>query len=372
MRIAEIAPVWTTVPPSGYGGIELVVSELTEALVDRGHEVTLFASGGSQTKGELVCPFAEPPGIGCQDGPARDLYHATSAFVRAGEFDLIHDHSSVGPWLGSLSAPAPVVHTLHGPWTPWVKQQFALLDGRIHLVAISRSQASQNSAVRYVGVVPNGINLDAYSFRQEKEDFLLFVGRSNTEKAPELAVEVAKRAGMRLVMIVKRTEPHEQEHWHRAVEPRLEGTEEIHGEVSHEVKVELMGRAKALVFPIQWPEPFGLVMTEAMACGTPVIVTPSGAATEVVVDGETGWWCRDVKEMAGAVHRLDGISPEACRARVMDKFSVSTMTDRYERIFQHLAVSKHRYARRPPSVAPHKRQAHPVATKPNTETRTMS
>jgi glycosyltransferase involved in cell wall biosynthesis len=337
MRIAEIAPVWTTVPPRGYGGIELVVSELTEALVDRGHEVTLFASGGSQTKGELVSPFAEPPGIGCEDGPARDLYHATSAFVRAGEFDLIHDHSSVGPWLGALTGDVPVVHTLHGPWTPWVKQQFALLDGRIHLVAISRSQASQNSAVRYAGVVPNGINLDAYPFRPEKKDFLLFVGRSNPDKAPELAVEVAKRTGLRLVMIVKRTEPHEQEHWRRAVEPRLDGTEEIHSEVSHEIKVDLMSRAKALVFPIQWPEPFGLVMTEAMACGTPVIVRPSGAATEVVVDGETGWLCSDVNEMVDAVDRLDGISPDACRARVAENFSVQTMTHGYEGIFRRVA-----------------------------------
>jgi glycosyltransferase involved in cell wall biosynthesis len=187
------------------------------------------------------------------------------------------------------------------------------------------------------------------------------VGRSNPDKAPELAVEVAKRTGLRLVMIVKRTEPHEQEHWRRAVQPRLDGTEEIHSEVSHEVKVELMGRAKALVFPIQWPEPFGLVMTEAMACGTPVIVAPSGAATEVVVDGETGWWCRNVDEMVGAVGRLDEISPEACRARVIDRFSASTMTDGYERIFQRLAVSKHRHARRPPSAAQHQRLVHPSA-----------
>jgi glycosyltransferase involved in cell wall biosynthesis len=352
MRIAEIAPVWTTVPPRGYGGIELVVSELTEALVDRGHEVTLFASGGSRTRAELVCPFAEPPGIGCEDGPAKDLYHATSAFVRAGDFDVIHDHSSVGPWLGALTGDVLVVHTLHGPWTPWVKKQFALLDGRINLVAISRSQACQNRGVRYAGVVPNGINLDAYPFRQEKEDFLLFVGRSNADKAPELAVEVAKRAGTRLVMIVKRTEPDEQEHWHRAVEPRLDGTQEVHTEVSHDIKVDLMGRAKALVFPIQWPEPFGLVMTEAMACGTPVIVTPSGAATEVVADGETGWLCREVNEMVDAVDRLDGISPDACRARVAENFSVSTMTLGYEKVFERVAVSGRRRLRRYHPVEP--------------------
>jgi glycosyltransferase involved in cell wall biosynthesis len=339
MRIAEIAPVWTTVPPRGYGGIELVVSELTEALVNRGHEVTLFASGGSWTNGDLVSPFPDPPGIGCEDGPAKDLYHAASAFLRAADFDVIHDHSSVGPWLGSLTAAVPVVHTLHGPWTPWVRRQFALLHGRIDLVAISQSQADQNRAVRYAGVVPNGINLDAYPLRRDKEDYLLFVGRSNADKAPELAVEVAHRVGRRLVMIVKRTEPHEQEHWRRAVEPRLDGSEEIHTEVSHEVKVDLMGRAKALVFPIQWPEPFGLVMTEAMACGTPVIVTPSGAAPEVVVDGETGWLCPDINEMVAAVDRLDGISPDACRARVAENFSVQSMTHGYERIFQRVAGS---------------------------------
>jgi glycosyltransferase involved in cell wall biosynthesis len=354
MRIAEVAPAWTTVPPRGYGGIELVVSELTEALVGRGHEVTLFASGGSETTGELVSPFPEPPGIGCEDGASKDLYHATTAFVRAGMFDIIHDHSSVGPWLGALTDKAPVVHTLHGPWTPWVRQQFRLLGGRIGLVAISRSQAAQNPAVSYAGVVPNGINLGGYPLRREKEDFLLFVGRSNADKGPELAVEVAKRAGMRLVMVVKLTEPHEQEHWRRAVEPRLDGTEEIHSEVSHEAKVELMGRARALVFPIQWPEPFGLVMTEAMACGSPVLVTPSGAATEVVADGETGWWCRDVDEMVAAVQRLDRISPDACRARVAENFSVQRMTLAYERIFERLA-DRHNPARRHPPAAPERR-----------------
>jgi glycosyltransferase involved in cell wall biosynthesis len=335
MRIAEIAPVWTTVPPQGYGGIELVVSHLTENLVRRGHDVTLFASGGSATTGTLCSPFAEPPGIGVEDGPAKDLYHATSAFLRAEEFDVIHDHSSVGPWLGA-AVDGVVVHTLHGPWTPWVRRQFALVDGRIHVVAISHAQAAENDDVCYAGVVPNGIDLDAYPLNRDKDDFLLFVGRANRDKGPELAVEVAKRVGMRLVMVVKTMEPHEEAHWRGQVEPRLTGTEEILSEVSHEAKVDLMGRARALVFPIQWSEPFGLVMAEAMACGTPVIATPRGAATEVVSDGHTGWLCAGVDEMVSAIDRLDVISPDDCRARVKEKFSAESMTDGYERLFERL------------------------------------
>ena len=340
MKIAEIAPVWTTVPPKGYGGIELVVSELTESLVERGHDVTLFASGGSSTSAKLCSPFAEPPGIGCEDGPAKDLYHATSVFLRAQEFDIIHDHSSVGPWLGATINDVPVVHTLHGPWTPWVKHQFALVDGRVHVVAISRSQAAENPEINYAGVVPNGIDIDAYPFRRDKEDFLLFVGRSNADKGPELAVEVAKRAGMPLVMVVKSNEPHEEEHWRREVEPRLTGTETVLSEVSHEVKVDLMGRARALVFPIQWSEPFGLVMVEAMACGTAVIATPRGAATEVVSDGQTGWLCRNPEAMVSALSRIDAISPDDCRARVGELFSTASMTDGYEEVFWHLLMGQ--------------------------------
>jgi glycosyltransferase involved in cell wall biosynthesis len=333
MRIAEIAPVWLSVPPTGYGGIELVVSRLTEGLVERGHEVTLFASGGSQTSARLVSPMTEPPGLGNDGSTSHEAFHSLSAYRRAEEFDVIHDHTWLGPCLGAMLDGPPVVHTLHGPWDDRAVRHYSLLHDRLHLVAISQAQRESNPSVRYRGIVHNGIDLGAYPVRTEKEDFLLFVGRSCRDKGPERAVEVARRAGMHLKMVVKRTEAFEQDHWNREVEPRLTGDEEILDEVSHEEKVDLLGRATATLFPITWPEPFGLVMIESMACGTPVLATPMGAATEVVGDRRTGFLCETLDDMVEALGRLGRISPEGCRAHVGLRFSDEEMTRGYERIF---------------------------------------
>lgn len=336
MRIAEIAPVWVSVPPPSYGGIELVVSLVADGLVDRGHDVTLFAAGGSRTTGTLVTPIKETPaladmGISVTD----DVIHTLTAYLHAGEFDVIHDHSGFGPaFAAMLNGTPPVVRTLHGPWSDPARRFHAALDGRVHLVAISESQKSLNADLSYAGVVYNGIDLAAYPCAQDKEDFLLFLGRCNPEKGPEVAVEVAKRAGRHLKMVVKRAEPAEIRYWERMVEPRLTGDEDIVFDLSHDEKVDLLCRARGTLCTIQWPEPFGLVMIESMACGTPVIVPPMGAAPELVVDGVTGFIRTDIDDMVAAVGRLGEISPEACRARVADNFSAATMVSGYERIFE--------------------------------------
>jgi glycosyltransferase involved in cell wall biosynthesis len=336
MRIAEIAPPWVSVPPPSYGGIELVVSLIADGLVDRGHEVTLFASGGSRTKGTLVSPLEETPelaqmGVSVTD----DTIHTMSPYLRAEEFDVIHDHSGWGPAFGALlNGTPPVVRTLHGPWSPEACRFHAALAGRVHLVAISESQASLNPDLSYAGVVYNGLDLDVYPYREEKEDFLLFLGRCNPEKGPEVAVEVAKRAGKHLKMAVKRAEPAEIEYWERMVEPRLTGDEDIVFDVSHDEKVDLLARAQGTLCTIQWPEPFGLVMAESMACGTPVIAAPMGAAPELVMDGETGFLRSDVDEMVECVPNLKSISPEACRARVAENFTAETMVSGYEKVFE--------------------------------------
>jgi glycosyltransferase involved in cell wall biosynthesis len=345
MRIAEIAPAWFTIPPTGYGGIELVVSRLTERLVERGHDVTLFASGGSHTAARLVSPLLEAPGLGEENGAWREAIHVSTAYRQAREFDVIHDHTWFGPCLGAMLDEPPVVHTLHGPWEEHSLGHYAVLHDRIHLVAISETQRAANPAVRYAGVVSNGIDLDAFPLRTEKEDFLLFLGRSCRDKGPDRAVEVAKRAGMHLKLVAKRMEPFEQEYWEREVEPRLTGDEEIFDEVSHEEKVELLGRARATLFPIDWPEPFGLVMIESMACGTPVLAMPNGAAVEVVADRRTGFLCDSVEDMAGAVGQVEGISPEACRAHVGLRFSDQAMTLGYERLFERVLERSERPAR---------------------------
>ena len=336
MRIAEIAPVWVSVPPPSYGGIELMVSLIADGLVDRGHDVTLFASGGSRTKGRLVSPVEKAPDLADMGtGITDDVIHTLSAYLHAGEFDVIHDHSGWGPAFGALlDGKPPVVRTLHGPWSDEARRFHAALDGRVHLVAISESQAAFNTDLDYAGVVYNGLDINVYPYREDKEDFLLFLGRCNPEKGPEVAVEVAKRAGMHLKMVVKRAEPAEIQYWERMVQPRLTGDEDIVLEISHEEKVDLLSRAKGTLCTIQWPEPFGLVMTESMACGTPVIVPPMGAAPELVVDGETGFLREDLDEMVECVSRLGEISPAACRARVADNFTAEVMVAGYEKIFE--------------------------------------
>ncbi len=340
MRIAEIAPVWVSVPPPSYGGIELVVSLIADGLVDRGHDVTLFASGGSRTKGTLVSPFEQTPdladmGLSVTD----DIIHTLSSYLQASDFDVIHDHSGFGPAFGALlNGKPPVVRTLHGPWSDEARRFHAALAGRVHLVAISESQASFNTDLTYEGVVYNGLDIDAYPYREDKEDFLLFLGRCNAEKGPEVAVDVAKKAGKHLKMVVKRSEPAEIQYWERMVEPRLTGDEEIVLDVSHAEKVDLLSRAQGTLCTIQWPEPFGLVMTESMACGTPVIVPPMGAAPELVVDGETGFLREDVDEMVECVARLGEISPAACRARVADHFTAEVMVQGYEKIFERVVA----------------------------------
>ncbi|MGH9264188.1 MAG: glycosyltransferase family 4 protein [Acidimicrobiales bacterium] len=342
MRIAEIAPVWVSVPPPSYGGIELVVSLVADGLVDQGHDVTLFASGGSKTKGTLVSPLEKSPDLSDMGGSITDdVIHTLSAYLHAGEFDVIHDHSGFGPAFGALlNGNPPVVRTLHGPWSDEARRLHAALDNRVHLVAISHAQAGFNTDLSYAGVVYNGLDIDAYPYREEKEDFLLFLGRCNAEKGPEVAVDVAKKAGKHLKMVVKRAEPAEIQYWERMVEPRLTGDEDIVFDVSHDEKVDLLGRAQGTLCTIQWPEPFGLVMTESMACGTPVIVPPLGAAPELVVDGETGFIREDVDEMVECVGRLKEIEPAACRARVAENFTAEVMVAGYERIFEKVLANR--------------------------------
>jgi len=335
LRIGMVAPAWLAVPPSGYGGIERVVSVLTEGLVAAGHDVTLFAAAGSRTDARLVVPLPNPPPLGDLASMTDDLNHCTAAFLRAEEFDILHDHTGMGPALGALlNGRTPVVHTLHGPWTEPGRRLLALVDDRVRLVAISRAQRAANPRLRYAGTVHNGIDLAAHPFRPVKEDFLVFVGRISPEKRPEVAVEVARQAKLPLVMLIKRSEPAERAYFDQFVAPLLGDDVVVIDQPPHEVKVDLMGRARALVFPIDWPEPFGLVMTEAMACGTPVITRPLGAAPEIVTDGVTGFLCSTQRQMVDAVAAAAELRPEDCRSRVEKLFSAQAMVTGYEAVYR--------------------------------------
>ena len=340
MRIAVIAPPWYRVPPSGYGGIEWVVALLADGLTDRGHEVTLFAPPGSETEAELVPPLAEVPPQEVIGDPWYEAAHAVSAYDRADEFDLLHDHTGpVGASIGAMSD-APTAHTLHGPFTDQATMLYRRIARRHWFVAISRHQQSMGPFnLRWGGGVYNGIAMDRYPFREDKDNYLFFLGRADEEKAPHLAIEAARRAGRRLVMCVTTKNQRERNYWADKVEPLLGDDVEVRGECDQEQKTQLLAEASALLFPIQWAEPFGLVMTEAMACGTPVVAWRNGSVPEVVADGETGFIVESVKEMAAAVNRLGELDPRVMRARVEQRFSAEAMVAGYERIYQEMLAA---------------------------------
>jgi glycosyltransferase involved in cell wall biosynthesis len=340
MRIAVVAPPWYRVPPSGYGGIEWVVALLADGLTDRGHEVTLFAPPGSETEAELIPPLEETPPEALIGDPWYEAAHTVSAYEHGEEFDLLHDHTGpVGASVGAMSD-APTVHTLHGPFTDQTSMLYRRIARRHWFVAISRHQQSTGpSNLRWGGVVYNGIAMDHCPFREDKDDYLFFLGRADEEKAPHLAIQAARKAGRRLVMCVTIKNDRERAYWAEKVEPMLGDDVEVRGECDQHQKTQLLARAAALLFPIQWAEPFGLVMTEAMACGTPVVAWRNGSVPEVVADGETGFIVDSVVEMAAAVDGVGELDPRAMRSRVEQRFSAEAMVGGYERVYREVLAA---------------------------------
>ena len=336
MRIAEVAPPWLAVPPRGYGGIELVVSLTADGLVDRGHDVTLFATGDSITKAELEYVFERAPGPTEINSIWIDTAQSLLAFRHPSRFDVYHVHACWSSLVAGAVCEVPTVHTVHGSFTPEMREVYAQTGDRVWFVAISESQRSIMPELNYAGVVYNGIDLDRYPFRADKEDYLMFLGRAAPEKGLLRAVLTARETGLPLVCALKIAEPRERVHWEQEVHPLLPENVTVLQELEHDEKTDLLAGAKAVLFPIDWDEPFGLVMTEAMACGTPVIATPRGSVPEVVEDGVTGFIVsvEDYPtEAAKCIARLDEVDPAACRRRVAERFSQHSMVAGYERIF---------------------------------------
>jgi glycosyltransferase involved in cell wall biosynthesis len=338
VRIAIIAPAWFAVPPVRYGGIEWVVSILADGLVDAGHDVTLFAAGDSQTKAHLVTSYDEPPSmrIGLS---LPDLHHALTCYSRAGDFDLINDHS--GPLAAALGAAAatPVCHTVHGPLTGEPGDVYSLI-GRVSpsvgLISISDSQRDPLPDLNWLATCHNAIALDAYPFHPANDDYLLFLGRMSPDKGAHHAVRVARELGMPLILAGKMHDVEERNHFESTVSPYLSDSIQYVGEVSHDEKVRLLQNARATIFPIQWPEPFGLVMVESMACGTPVVATRFGAVPEVIEEGRSGVIVDDFDDLAGAVERASGLRPEDCRASATERFSSRRMVADYEAAYHRM------------------------------------
>jgi glycosyltransferase involved in cell wall biosynthesis len=343
LRIAMLAPPWISVPPPGYGGVESVVSALTEALVRRGHAVTLFCAPGSVSSAKVMTLLDESH----PDEIERSLYevdHVARAFAEIdladghGRFDVIHDHCGFAALAMADRVDTPLVHTLHGPFTTSTAAFYAGHGHKATLVGISRTQlSSAPPGVGAVGAIPNPIDLRAWQLREDKDDYLLWIGRVTPEKGPHLAIAAARAAGAPLVLAGV-IQPGQQAFFDREVAPHIDGDRvRFVGEVGGSVKRSLFARARGLLVPIRWNEPFGMVMIEAMACGTPVIAFAEGAACELVVDGKTGFLVDDVRAMAAAVGRLPGIAARDCRNWVAEHCDVDVVAAAYERIYRSVA-----------------------------------
>ena len=343
MRIALVAPPWIAVPPAGYGGIEWVVHLLAEELVATGHDVTLYATGDSVTTAELVSflPHAAPEHM---HNSGIDAEHVGQAFkdiaarAAAGAgHDVVHDHTA---WLGTAFAhtlPMPVVFTHHNPLTADRRRIYGAFFDDVEHVCLSLHQRSTWPRLAQSPVVPNAIAARVDDASAVKGEFLLSVSRIHPDKGNHLAIEAAKRTGRDVVLIGKIDPGEGEEYFAAEVAPHLSGSSvQYLGEVSDGIKRDLMLRARATLFPIRWDEPFGLVMAESMAAGTPCIAFSRGAAPEVIVDGVTGFLVADIDGMVAAIDRVGEISAAACRQHVETHFSPAVMTGRYLTVYQSL------------------------------------
>lgn len=347
-----LAPPWIPVPPAGYGGIENVVSLLTEELARRGHEIVLYCAPGSRSAATVrpLLRAAHPDQINEAayevDHVARALASIDAAKDAGGGFDVVHDHCGWAALAMADRLSTPLVHTLHGPFTRDQFDFFAEHGHKGRLVALSEAQLAQAPVpLRSSAIVPNPIVVEQWPLRREKEDYLLWVGRISPDKGPHRAIEVARIAGRKLVLAGP-VQPG-QEHFYAAqVEPMLDGVAATYvGEVGGKIKTELFANASALLMPIRWAEPFGMVMIEALACGTPVIAFPEGAAAEIVLPGENGFLVGDEAQMAQAVGELASIDPARCRASVATRFDVEVVASGYERVYRQAiagGVDRHR------------------------------
>jgi glycosyltransferase involved in cell wall biosynthesis len=331
LRIGLLAPVWFQVPPRGYGGIEWIVSILADGLVDAGHDVTLFASGDSRTKAKLFSLYENAPShlIG---HALTELHHALACYEQAGELDVVNDHSGlVGAAIGA-AVETPVLHTTHGPLDSEagvIYEQIAHVSRRVGLISISLNQRRPHPGLPWVANIPNALDLSLYPVRPHRGDYLLFLGRLSPDKGAHRAIAVARETGLPLKIAGKKREAGERRYFAELVEPHLGDGIEYLGEVTHGEKVELLQEARVTLFPIEWEEPFGLVMIESMACGTPVIATRHGAVPEVIEDGVSGIIVDDYRKMVEAVERADGLDPLELRRNVEERFAPGRMVRDY-------------------------------------------
>jgi glycosyltransferase involved in cell wall biosynthesis len=343
LRIAMLAPPWISVPAPGYGGVESVISALTESLVGRGHDVTLFCAPGSVSSANVVTLLQKSH----PDEIERSLYevdHVAQAFDRIDaaradvRFDVIHDHCGFAGLSMANRIQTPLVHTVHGPFTTETAAFYARHGHKATLVGLSHAQlASAPPQLHPISSIPNPIDLQTWPLHERKGDYLLWIGRISPEKGPHRAIAAARAVDVPLVLAGV-IQPGQQAFFDREVAPHLDGQRvRFVGEVGGSAKRSLFAHARGLLMPIRWNEPFGMVMVEALACGTPVIAFAEGAASEIVIDGKTGFLVDDERAMSEAIGQLQRIDARDCRAWVSQHCDVDVVAAAYERMYRSAA-----------------------------------
>jgi glycosyltransferase involved in cell wall biosynthesis len=342
MRIAQVAPLVESVPPKHYGGTERIIAYLTEELVRVGHKVTLFASGDSITSAGLVpvCPRSFRRNKRATDYLSREVLLMDHVMERADEFDLVHFHTGCLHYLVCRHLSVPHVTTLHGRLDTlelgWLYERFR----EMPMISISNSQRAPWPRANWQATIYHGLPHDLFQFHPEPGNYLAFLGRASPEKRVDRAIEIAKRVGMPLKIAAK-VDPADRRYFKREIEPLLDDPHiEWLGEINDKDKDAFLGRAYALLFPIDWPEPFGLVMIEAMACGTPVIAYEAGSVSEVMEDGVTGFIVNDIEQAVEVVGRVRDLSRAGCREVFEKRFTASRMARDYVNTYMHLTGSR--------------------------------
>ncbi len=344
MKIAQIAPIVERVPPKAYGGTERVIYNLTEELVNRGHEVTIFATGDSKTSAKLSSVYGqglrESDHIEPHTRAALSMLHVVNAYSKQDKFDLIHDHTGyLGAGLAEF-ARVPVVITMHGRITEITKNIFEKLK-RPRLVTISKSQKNSATNLNHSGTIYNGLKMNHYPFSANTDGYLLYVGRVYRKKGTHLAVEVARRLNLPLIIAAKIEGEQNQRYFDKFIKPYLNDKIRWVGEVGEKERNKLYSRALCFLHPITWKEPFGLTLIEAMACGCPVVAFRRGSIPEVIEDGKTGFIVKNLEDMISAVKKISLIKREDCRFYSLSRFNEKVMADQYEEMFYRILEEKY-------------------------------
>ena len=335
MRIGIVAPPWAPVPPPLYGGIEQAVDGLARGFAAAGHDVLLVATGDSTS--EVPTKWLLKASEGWRIGyTVPELRHVMAAYEEMAGFDVIHDHTVLGPVYAERFPDLPVVTTIHGPFNEELTDIYRRIADRVPIIAISEAQRAVVPELRIARVIHHGVEPAAFEVGDGSGDYCVFLGRMNVDKGAQRAVTAAREAGMALVMVGKCREPWEHQFFDAEIAPHLSDEIRYVGEAPHEEKLEWLRNARCTLFPIRWNEPFGLVMLESLACGTPVIAFREGAVPEVIEHGRTGFLCEDESDMAECIPRAGDLDRGDCRAAVEGYFSMDRCVGEHLELFEDL------------------------------------